>query len=626
MDLNIPLKKGDLFVNTRVSFGNRGPAPSWQAPRFMWLILLAAVMLCGSGGSLARAANFEDGNGTTSSAKTGDSADKNSAHPPTDSSTSNAKSTAPATADADKYNTLDEKVRKLEDIVKQQQMVIDALQNRLNNPASASASAAAAPSTSGSGTATPAAAGTAQPVSGAPAGTAVAKGAQDKAEEAPLQFHIGTATIMPVGFIDFTSVFRSTNAGSGIGSNFGSIPFGNTVPGHLTENRLSLQNSRVGARIDADVKGTHVIGYWESDFLGGATAAIPNLNVSTNSNIFRLRLFWVDLRRDKLEVLGGQSWSMMTPNRVGISAIPGDIFFSQDVDVNYQVGLTWARQPQFRLVYHASDVATLGLSFENPEQYIGGSGGGGVITAPSLLAASYIPGQLDNGTNGIAVPNLHPDIVAKVAFDPKVSGKAFHIEFEGVARSFKVFNTLTQQHFTSVGGGGALNLNLEIFKGFRLISNNYISDGGGRYIFGQAPDLVIRGDGSASLVHSYSTIQGFEAQAAKNTLLYFYYGGVYIGKNVIIDPATGKPVGYGFTGSGTSANRNEQEITGGLTQTFWRDPKYGGLQFMFQYSYELRHPWSVPTGQPADTHTNAVFLNLRYLFPGTAPKVTYGSK
>jgi hypothetical protein len=590
----------------------------------MWLLLLVVLMLCGSG-SLARAASYDEGGGKNPSARAGDGADKDSGRP-VDSSTSTSKSAAASSADADKYNTLDEKVRKLEDIVKQQQMLIDALQNRLNGPAGAEARPAAAAPVAGA-TASPASVGAGQPA-GSPAGTSAvaAKSAQDKAQEAPLQFHIGTATIMPVGFIDFTSVFRSTNAGSGIGSNFGSIPFGNTVAGHLTENRLSLQNSRVGMRIDADVKGSHVIGYWESDFLGGATAAIPNLNVSTNSNIFRLRLFWVDVRRDKLEVLGGQSWSMMTPNRVGISPIPGDIFFTNDVDVNYQVGLTWARQAQFRLVYHPSDVATLGVSFENPEQYIGGSGGGGVITAPTALAASYIPGQLDNGTPGIAVPNLHPDIVAKVAFDPKVSGRLFHIEFEGVARSFKVFNTLTQQHFTSTGGGGAVNLNLEIFKNFRLISNNYISDGGGRYIFGQAPDLVIRGDGSPSLVHSYSTIQGFEAQAAKNTLLYFYYGGVYIGKNVIIDPANGKPVGYGFAGSGTGANRNVQEITGGLTQTFWRDPKYGGLQFMFQYSYELRHPWSVATGQPADTHTNAVFLNLRYLFPGSAPKVTYGAK
>jgi hypothetical protein len=114
-----------------------------------------------------------------------------------------------------------------------------------------------------------------------------------------------------------------------------------------------------------------------------------------------------------------------------------------------------------------------------------------------------------------------------------------------------------------------------------------------------------------------------EAQVFKNTLLDAYYGGVYIQKNVIIDPVTGKPVGYGFPGSGPTANRSVQEITGGLTQTFWRDPKYGGLQFLFQYSYVTRHPWSVPAGQPGGAHTNMVFLDLKYLFPGAAPKVTY---
>jgi len=509
--------------------------------------------------------------------------------------------------------------------------VIDALQNRLSGKPGESSNAVANPA-AGESAKTVAASSTAgKPAnaSGASSAPGIGKAAQDKKpEESPLQFHIGTATVVPVGFMDFTSVIRSTNTGNGIGTNFGSIPVSTptTVQSHLTENRFSIQNSRIGARVDADVKGTHVIGYWESDFLGGATAAIPNLNVSTNSALFRLRLFWVDVRRDKFEVLGGQSWSMMTPNRVGLSAIPGDIFFTNNVDVNYQVGLTWARQPQFRLIYHPSEAVTLGVSFENPEQYIGGSGGGGVITPPSALAASYIPTQLDNGTPGTAVPNLHPDIVGKVAFDPKVGGRLFHIEFEGVARSFKVFNPLTQQHFTATGGGGAVNLNLELFKGFRLISNNYISDGGGRYVFGQMPDLVIRGDGSISLVHTYSAVEGFEAQAAKNTLIYAYYGGVYGQKNITIDPTGLKAVGYGFPGSGAGANRSVQEGTFGLTQTFWRDPKYGGLQFMFQYSYLIRHPWSVATGQPTDAHTNMVFLNLRYVLPGAAPKVTYGSK
>lgn len=585
-------------------------------------------MLCGSWGNLVKAASFDEGGDKNPGTKASDRADKDSSRTPEDSSTSTPKTTGGAT-DADRYNSLDDKVKKLEDVVRQQQTLIEALQNRLNGqPATAAnAGAPAAAPLAGAITA-PAAATTGEPApaaGGTTKGTPVARGAA-QGDESPLQLRIGSTTITPIGFIDFTSAFRTTNAGSGIGSNFGSIPFSNTVAGHLTENRFSLQNSRIGARFDADVKGTHVIGYWESDFLGGATAAFPNLNVNTNSDIFRLRLFWVDLRRDKLEVMGGQSWSMMTPNRVGISPLPGDIFFTNDVDTNYQVGLTWARQPGLRLVYHASDAATLGVAFENPEQYIGGSGGGGVITAPSLLAASYIPGELDNGTPGLAVPNLHPDIIAKAAFDPKVGGKLLHIEFEGVARSFKAFNPLTSQKFTTTGGGGAVNLNLEIFKNFRLISNNYASDGGGRYIFGQAPDLVVRGNGSLSLVHAFSTIQGFEAQATKNTLLYAYYGGVYIQKNIIIDPATGKPVGYGFTGSGTGANRAVQEVTGGLTQTFWRDPKYGGLQFMFQYSYLTRSPWAVTTTptSPGNTHTNIVYLNLRYVFPGSAPKVTYG--
>ena len=50
----------------------------------------------------------------------------------------------------------------------------------------------------------------------------------------PLQFKIGDAYFTPVGFMDMTSVTRSTNPGSGIGTNFGSIPYGNAQAGALT--------------------------------------------------------------------------------------------------------------------------------------------------------------------------------------------------------------------------------------------------------------------------------------------------------------------------------------------------------------------------------------------------------
>jgi hypothetical protein len=415
--------------------------------------------------------------------------------------------------------------------------------------------------------------------------------------------------------MDFSTIFRSTNGGSGLGTNFGSIPFNNTTAGRLSETRLTAQNSRIGLRVDTKVKDLSVLGYFESDFLGFTPG---NLVVTSNSDSNRLRVYFVDVRKDKLEFLGGQSWSMLTPNRKGLSPIPGDIFYTQNIDTNYQVGLVWARSPQFRVVYHPNESVAIGLSLENPEQYIGGSGGGGLVTLPTALVTPYA-NQLDNGNTALAVPNLHPDIITKVAFDRQVANRSLHFEVGGVIRSFKVFNPLNQRTFTTTGGGGSVNVNFEIVKNLRVVSNNFFSDGGGRWIFGQAPDLIVRGDGSPSLIHSGSTVTGLEAQATKDTLLYGYYGGVYIRRNVAIDPTNGNFVGYGFPGSPPGQNRTIQQATVGVIRTFWRDPKFGALQLMGQYSYLTRRPWSVAVGQPKEAHTNMIFLNLRFVLPGSAP-------
>jgi hypothetical protein len=430
--------------------------------------------------------------------------------------------------------------------------------------------------------------------------------------EAPLQLRIGSATITPVGFMDFTAVFRSTNPGSGIGTNFGSIPYNSGVTGNISEFRLSAQNSRIGLRVDAKAHGANVLGYLESDFLGPLAG---NGAVTSNSDPLRLRVYWVDVRKDKVELFAGQSWSMLTPNRKGLSALPADLFYSQVIDVNYQNGLVWSRNPQFRFIVHPTESIAMGLSLENPEQYIGGSGGGGLVTLPAALATPYSK-QLNDGTTTLSVPDVHPDVIAKVAFDP--SNRA-HLEVAGLFRTFRVYNPLDNNHYTSHGYGGSANFNFELAKGFRLVSNNYWSDGGGRWIFGLAPDVIVRPDGSLSPVHAGSTVDGFELQA-KNTLLYAYYGGTFIRKNTATD-ATGKPIGSGYDGSPNSQNRSIHEPTFGLTQTFWRDPKYGALQLMLQYSYVLRYPWFVATGAPKDAHASMVFLNLRYLLPGSAPKI-----
>lgn len=261
-------------------------------------------------------------------------------------------------------------------------------------------------------------------------------------ELSPLSLRLGTAYLTPVGFMDFTAVYHSTNVGSEIGTSFGGIPFNNTPAGKLSETRLSARNSRIGLRVDAKVKGALVLGYLESDFLGTNPGKVA---VSSNGNRLRMRLYWADVRKDRWKLLAGQSRSLLTPNRRGLSPLPSDLFYTQDVDVNYQNGLVWGRLPQFRVVYHPNESAAFGGSLKNPEQYISGS------------------------------------------------------------------------------------------------------------------------------------------------------------------PA--------------SHHRSIQETTFGFTHTFWRDANFGALQLMTQYSYLTRRPWFVAAGQPGEVYSNMVFINLRYVLPGSAPQL-----
>jgi hypothetical protein len=436
----------------------------------------------------------------------------------------------------------------------------------------------------------------------------------------PPYLRLGSVCIVPVGFMDATSVWRDKNAGSGIGTSFGSVPYNNAVNGNLSEFRFSPQNSRLGFRVDGDWKGTHFIGYSEFDFLG--TSGSTTLTVTNGAFVPRLRLFWLDLRKGKLEFLGGQSWSMLTPNRRGISPLPGDIFYSQVIDVNYMAGLTWTRQPGMRVLYHPNEKTTFGVSLENPDQYIGGSAGGSGITLPSAYTA-LASTQLDNGPNigtastVLSVPTVAPDVIAKIAFDPN---SRLHVEAAGIERTFKIVNpALLSQHFSTTGGGVQLGINAEVIRNIRLISTNFWSDGGGRYLFGQAPDLMVRADGSLSLIHSGGTVDGVEATVKNNTLLYGYYGGIFIGRDSALD-ANGKSlIGYGYTGAPNSQNRAINEITFGFNQTMWRNPRYGAVNFMGQYEWMQRNPWFVAIGAPKAAHDNTIYINVRYTLPGSMP-------
>jgi hypothetical protein len=449
--------------------------------------------------------------------------------------------------------------------------------------------------------------------------------------EHPLSFKIGAADFTPGGFADLTGVFRSTNTGTGLGTNFSSIPFNNTVPeSQLTEFRVTAQASRLSLKVDAKVSdSTSVTGYIESDFNGYQP---PNAQQSTNSDSFRLRLFYADVKHHKWELVGGQTWSLLTPNRYGLSAAPLDVFSTLRLDTNYVAGLVFARQAGFRVIYHATNWWTLGASLENPQQFVPSS-----VVFPGGTTGIF-PGQFDNGSGSTSAtssstnaltPNLHPDFIVKTVFDRKLGERAFHVEAAGLVRRFKVYENLTAPNATNTitGGGVSLNANLEVFNGFHLIADSFYGDGVGRYIGGLGPDVIVKPDGTLSGVHAGSGVGGFEWQLKPSFLLDGYYSSAYFQRNFGLLASTATPaptcdgvsgftcVGFGFSGSANTNNRAYQEATFGFIPTLWSNPNYGKLQLINQYSYAERSPWSVAAGAPKNAHVVLAFIALRYIIP-----------
>lgn len=429
----------------------------------------------------------------------------------------------------------------------------------------------------------------------------------------PLSIHIGDSDFTIGGFMDMTTITRSSTTGNGLGTNFSNFPFSSSAAGPnvatgLPETRFSAQNSRITLQATSKVHGANLKGYLEADFLGNTA---QNLNITSNSDGLRMRLYWVQYQQGKFEFLAGQSWSFLVPGRNGISPMPGDLFYSQDIDTNYQMGLVWQRVPGFRFIAHATDTVTMGVAIENPQQYVGGA---------VVLPKAFPVGEVDTGSGGGAVgsasptPNSYPDVSFKIALDPKTGKTHQHIDAAGFVRGFKTYNSATDSTSGATGYGGSVNAVLEPVPNFRLMATNYFSKGGGRYI-GNAgvPDFIVNPDFSMSLVQSWSGIYGTEI-TAKNTMVYGYYSLTRIDQNTALDADGKTPIGYGIVGS-TAANNKIDEYTGGLVQTFFRDPKIGGMQLMLQYSYLKRTPFSVPAGTPSDANMHMFYVNVRYILP-----------
>jgi len=447
----------------------------------------------------------------------------------------------------------------------------------------------------------------------------------EKPKESPLSFRIGGTDFTPGGFVDFENIFRTTNTGNVTATNFWAIPFSNTVNGHLTEYRSTGQYSRFNLKINGKYGANNVTGYIEADFNGNDAA---NVFVTSNPHTMRVRLFWLDLKRGNWEFLGGQTWGLQTPNRVGVSPSPADLAITIGEDAQTHVGLNYTRAGEFRAAYHFSDQFVWAFALQNPQQF----GGQGEITFPTAFNAQ-LGSQIDSAATPGA-PNVIPDFITKFAYDP---GKHFHFELGGISTSAKVtvIPTVPSASFvkhTKLEGGIFGATNIELFKGFRFLASGMWGPGVGRYLIGMAPQVVVLPvsasgaacssaggcDVSVSPIHSGDAIAGFEAQAGKKTLLGFYAGAMYAQRNFGLDlTKAGAPafIGFGGPNSANTNNRTVQEVTFDWTQTFWKNPQYGSVFLVNQLSYISRSPWFVPAGAPKNAHVTQVFVSLRYALP-----------
>ena len=419
---------------------------------------------------------------------------------------------------------------------------------------------------------------------------------------------VGPARFRVGGYLGVTGIYRSTNSGGGIGTNFATIPYEDRVQGNVSETRLSAQSSRLSLRVDADFPETEarfrrLSGYFEMDF-GGTTPG--TVAVTSNSVGFRLRQAFAEVQYGRTFFLAvGQAFTLMTAQKDQLSIWPSDVELSQAVDTNFVAGMIWDRTPQVRLTWRPSTHINWAVSLENPEQQLGN----GLVVLPACCA-SDISAQYNTGAAELQVPNLMTDIVTRVAFNPL---KALHVDVGGVVRVFRHTVAPYDDDFKDVGGGASINARYNVTAGTKLLMQTGFGSGLGRYIGGLVPDVAFRRDGSIGAIGTTSWVGGVEQKVSPTVSLAGYYSGLDTDASFDLD-TDGRYIGFGFPGSANSNNRRIQEITGTTSYQFVRSPDRGSGQFSLQVSWLERTPSSQGSGLPS-AKSFLFFAQVRYNLP-----------
>src|SRR5580692_1729051 len=230
--------------------------------------------------------------------------------------------------------------------------------------------------------------------------------------ETPMSIHLKGVTITPGGFAAAEFVRRSRELGADIITPFNNL----TMPG-ASQNNLSdffgtARQSRPTVYVEGKVGNVDLSSYISGDFLSSGTTSN---NTQTDSYTFRLRQVWGQAKFDNgWKFLGGQAWSLVTENKVGIG--PSDDTGRtndarpQTIDGQYNVGFSFARQYGIRLTKDFGDKVSVAFAMENAQ---------GTLTTHNNVS-NYLLGEAgatntNNAFNGTYTANPAPDLIAKIA-------------------------------------------------------------------------------------------------------------------------------------------------------------------------------------------------------------------
>ncbi len=447
-------------------------------------------------------------------------------------------------------------------------------------------------------------------------------------------FRVGGVTVTLGGFAAAEGGYRSRNQAAGIDTGFnGNIPFPNSPNYHIPEYRFTAQQSRFSLLAQGQVDdATTLSSYMETDFLAAGSSSNSN---QSNSYVLRMRHFYAtyDNTDTGLHFLGGQSWSLATPYRVGL--VPRQENIPLTIDAQYVVGFNWERQAQLRLTKDFDDHRIwAGISLEEPQTIFGQPAGPNCLTgAPALtgigggtLEYSQCGGPNVNSIQSYS-DNWAPDIIAKVAADPGFG----HYELWGLLRflSGRVSYAAsgTGQNYTTTGQGVGAGMILPVIPrmlDFQL--NGLVGQGIGRYGSAQLPDVTFDPNGRIKALNEYQIMGGFVGHPKPSIDIYLYGGAEEIGNRAY--NAGGKAYGYGNPAVDLAGcemelgacSANTSGVVEATLGAWWRFFKgsFGTMQAGVQYEYLDRSAFAgagatkgsmiSPSG-----NENVFFVSFRYL-------------